>query len=223
MNYSNLYQNKPQYYYDGKNDGILNYLPDGLSIVLDVGCSSGGFGKLLKDRGLTVWGVEPNTKAAHEAESRVDHVINNIFDETILDLIQDQKFDCIFFIDVLEHFTDPYSAIDLCKKMLRPNGYIISAIPNVLQYGNILKILKNQDWEYVEAGIMDKTHLRFFSKKSIVRLFEEKEFEIVHIDGIYTSCSILFRLINLLLFNKLESMKYVHFITVARLRNRQRL
>lgn len=73
--------------------------------------------------------------------------------------------------------------------MLKSNGYIISVIPNVLQYGNILKILRNQDWEYVEAGIMDKTHLRFFSKKSIIRLFKESELAIVEIVGAYKTCA----------------------------------
>lgn len=104
MYYQNLYKTKPKYYYDGKNEEILNYLPDDLSTVLDVGCSSGGFGKLLKDKGITVWGIEPNAEAANEAKSKIDNVINNVFDENVLDLIKDQKFDCIFFIDVLEHF-----------------------------------------------------------------------------------------------------------------------
>ena len=211
-----IYKTKPKCYFEGENEAILNYLPNHLSLVLDVGCSAGGFGKLLKDKGLTVWGIEPIAHAANQAKSKIDHVINDIFDEKILNIIQDQKFDCIFFIDVLEHMVDPYSAINFSKKILKSNGYIISSIPNVLRYSNILNILKKQDWEYVEAGIMDKGHLRFFSKKSITRLFKESGFTILTMDGINPHCNTIFKLLNFLFLNKFEDMKYTGFITVAR-------
>ena len=216
MDYQALYSTKSSHYYSGKRDDVLNYLPENLDLVLDVGCSSGEFGKLLKQKGLTVWGVEPDTASAEEAKSKLDRVFNDLFDDKLLQLFGDVKFDCIFFNDVLEHLVDPEAALALCKKILKPNGYVVSAIPNVLQYGNIVNILKTQDWQYTDQGILDKTHLRFYTKKSIVRLFQQCEYDLISIDGTYATCSKKFIFLNYLLFNKIESMKYTHFISVAR-------
>lgn len=218
MNYQEIYRNKPDSYFEGESQQIIKYVPENINIVLDVGCSSGGFGQLLKQKGLTVWGVEPNAKAASVAESKLDMVINSLFDDSILPVVGNTKFDCIFFNDVIEHFIDPLSALELCKKILSPGGCIISAIPNVLQYGNILTILKKQDWEYVDAGILDRTHFRFYSKKSIIRLFEEAGYSILNITGWYKTCSIKFKILNLILLNKIETMKYSHFITIVKIK-----
>ena len=165
---------------------------------------------------MTVWGVEPNIASAQLAKLKLDHVINDIFDEKLLSAFENTKFDCIFFNDVLEHLVDPEAALRFCKQILRPEGYVISAIPNVLQYGNMLTILKTQDWQYTEAGILDKTHLRFYTKKSIIRLFRECEYDLISINGTYATCSKKFLFANFLLFNKIESMKYTHFITVVK-------
>ncbi|MDX2067864.1 MAG: class I SAM-dependent methyltransferase [Haliscomenobacter sp.] len=215
MDYQKMYSKKPSSYFGGENYHILKYVPDNLNLVLDVGCSSGGFGALLKERGIGVWGVEPNEEAALSASKKLDRVINSVFDETILDQL-DVKFDCVFFIDVIEHLIDPESALNLCKKILKPNGYIVSAIPNILQYGTILNILKTQDWRYTDSGILDKTHFRFYSQKSILRLFNESGFTVLNNEGWYKKCSPLFKLLNFFLFNRIESMKYTHFITVVK-------
>ncbi len=216
MDYQALYSTKSSHYFSGKREDVLSYLPENLNLVLDVGCSSGEFGKLLKQKGFTVWGVEPSKASAEAAREKLDHVINDLFDDKLLDAFGDVKFDCIFFNDVLEHLVDPEAALSLCKKILQPGGYVVSAIPNVLQYGNVVNILKTQDWQYTEEGILDKTHLRFYTKKSIVRLFQQCEFDLVSIDGTYSSCSKKFILLNYLFLNKIESMKYTHFITVVK-------
>lgn len=216
MDYQSLYSTKSSQYFSGKREDVLSYLPENLNLVLDVGCSSGEFGKLLKQKGLTVWGVEPNTASAEAASSKLDRVINDLFDDKLLGIFGDVKFDCIFFNDVLEHLVDPEAALALCKKILKPSGYVVSAIPNVLQYGNILNILKTQDWQYTDQGILDKTHLRFYTKKSIIRLFQQCEYDLISIDGTYATCSKKFLLLNYLFLNRFESMKYTHFISVAK-------
>jgi len=87
MSYNNLYKNKKEYYFGGKRVDVLQYIPENLEVVLDVGCSSGDFGNLLKKKGISVWGVEPNTDAANIAKSKIDIVINALFDEKILSTI----------------------------------------------------------------------------------------------------------------------------------------
>ena len=127
-------------------------------------------------------------------------------------------FDYIFFNDVLEHMVEPWSALLRAKTLLKTNGFIVSSIPNVLHFRNILNVLISQDWKYEDAGIMDKTHLRFFSKKSIIRLYEECNFDVVKIVGInesYGSLRRIFKLINLILFNHLDDMRFIQFLTIA--------
>lgn len=206
--------NQEHQYYSHSRSEILPFLPSGIKFALDVGCGNGSFGKILKEHvGCVVWGVEPNQTVALEAQQNLDKVINSPFDKNLN--LEHQKFDCIFFNDVLEHLVNPYSALNICKLNLSKNGCIISSIPNILHFDTIYKILITQDWKYEDAGILDKTHLRFFTKKSIIRMFEECGYKIVSIQGINPAYSTKFKWLNKMLFNHLNDMKYIQYLTVV--------
>jgi 2-polyprenyl-3-methyl-5-hydroxy-6-metoxy-1,4-benzoquinol methylase len=200
---------------------MLGYIPKEASIILDVGCAVGSFGKLIKSQCLCeVWGVEINEYAASVAAQKLDKVICGAFDEK-LDLPK-SNFDCIIFNDVLEHLVDPFSALLFAKTLLRDGGKVVASIPNVRYFDNMWRLLVDRDWEYTQSGILDRTHLRFFTHNSIVKTFNDLGYDIEAIEGINPIEEFhpyrvrKFRFINYLLFNQIEDMRYLQFAIVAK-------
>src|SRR6478735_6638695 len=122
IQYENLkeqYASKSNGYYEISRAEMLPFVPVECARVLEIGCSSGGFGKLIKDRGsdTIVWGIEPDKTAADVAATRLDRVINGTFSPSLPE-IAGKTFDCIVFNDVLEHLVDPAQILDQCKQFL---------------------------------------------------------------------------------------------------------
>ena len=113
--------------------------------------------------------------AAPKANVKCDNIETYQFEN-------DEKYDYIIFGDVLEHLVDPYSLVDNLKKHLRPGGCIIASIPNILNAGAIYELLHG-GFEYKSAGILDSTHLRFFTKREVINLFHRRGYEIVDMFG----------------------------------------
>ncbi len=145
-------------------------LADGqLLTVLEVGCSTAYFGSALKTFGHTVWGIEPTPEPAQIAKSQLDFVFEGLIEDFIV-AHPDQKFDVIVFGDVLEHLPDPESVLLQCHALLKEGGAIVASVPNVTHLA-IRAMLMEGRWDYAELGIMDKTHLRFFTRETIQNLF----------------------------------------------------
>jgi 2-polyprenyl-3-methyl-5-hydroxy-6-metoxy-1,4-benzoquinol methylase len=207
-------------YFEIERHEMLRCIPQEASVILDVGCAVGSFGKLLKsNRSVEVWGVEINDYAASVAAQKLDKVICGPFDETI-DLPKN-NFDCIVFNDVLEHLVDPYSALLFSKSLLCKGGKIVASIPNVRYFDNVWKLLVGKDWKYTENGVLDRTHLRFFTQKSIIETFNSLGYEVESIEGInpleikHPSQFKKFMFLNYILFNQIEDMRYIQFAVVA--------
>ena len=207
-------------YIEKERHEMLDRIPKEAATILDVGCAVGSFGQLIKsERSSEVWGIEINDYAASIAAQKLDKVICGSFDET-LDLPKD-KFDCIVFNDVLEHLVDPYSALLYSKTLLRDGGKIVASIPNVRYFDNVWKLLVDKDWEYTQNGILDRTHLRFFTRTSILKTFSDLGYEIESIEGInpleqeHPHRVKKFRILNYILLNQIEDMRYIQFAVVA--------
>ena len=217
------YSSKPQGYYEQSRREMIEYVPPSSRSILEIGCGTGGFGAALKEAipGCEVWGIEPDAAAAGIAAKRLDVVINSLFSADAREL-SGQQFDAICFNDVLEHMIVPERALESCKALLSPNGVVVASIPNILFFYQIAEILIHQDWRYVDSGILDKTHLRFFTKKSIVRMFESCGYEISRIEGINSFRSTgsrfgwKYRVVNMLTLGRLSDWKYIHFAVQAR-------
>lgn len=201
---------------------MLPFIPQNAATILEIGCSAGTFGKLLKDErpGVEVWGIEPNEEFAGLAESRLDNFACATF-QAGLPVLEGKMFDCIVFNDVLEHLVNPEQTLLDSKEYLGENGVVVASIPNILFFYQILEILLEQDWKYRDAGILDNTHLRFFTKKSIVRMFETCGYEIVRIDGINASFGLKYKTLNFLTLGFLRDWKYVQFAVQARVSARR--
>jgi len=218
--YDNLteqYGAKPTGYYEMDRSEMLGFVPSGARSLLEVGCGSGAFGHLIKKTlaDCEVWGIEPDPSAAAVAQGRLDNVINGTFPAGA-DAIQGKRFDVICFNDVLEHLANPEKALMATKEFLTDGGVVVASIPNILYFYQILEIVLEQDWRYQVAGILDNTHLRFFTKKSIVRLFESSGFEIDEIKGINSCYGIKYRVANLITLGRLIDWKYIQFGVRAR-------
>ncbi|NID11657.1 class I SAM-dependent methyltransferase [Fibrivirga algicola] len=214
------YSAKDRQYYAQNRDEMLKYISPDTKSLLDVGCSSGVFGAAVKEHyGSTVWGIEPDEKAAKLAEVLLDRVYNTVFDENLN--LNGKKFDCIVFNDVLEHLVNPVAALELCKSYLTDKGIIVCSIPNIRFFDAVYQIIINKDFPQTDSGIFDKTHLRFFTKKSIVRLFTEVDYEIRMVEGINSIKELNikgyknFKILNSLLFNAIEDMEYLQYAVVA--------
>jgi SAM-dependent methyltransferase len=165
-------------YEDSNRPVLLNMVPPNIRRVLDVGCNQGGFGAALKARGdVEVWGVEPDRDSAAIAATRLDRVIVDFFRDTA-DL-PNQHFDLITFNDSLEHMTDPLEALSVARRKLMPGGIIQCCVPNMRHIESLEHLLIDKNWAYEENGVRDRTHLRFFTQRSAIELFESAGFEVL--------------------------------------------
>jgi 2-polyprenyl-3-methyl-5-hydroxy-6-metoxy-1,4-benzoquinol methylase len=203
-------------YYIQTRHEMLKYIPQNAGKILDVGCGEGQFGFQLKQLlNAEVWGMELDEKSAKVAESRIDKVL--IGDLTLkIDSLPNDYFDCIIFNDILEHLVDPYNTLLNIKQKLNTNGVVVSSIPNVRYISNLKKLLFDKDWKYEDEGILDKTHLRFFTKKSIIDMFELLGFDIIQMEGINPSKSKNLKLANFLLMGNLEDAKYLQYASITK-------
>lgn len=194
------------------------YVSASAQTILDVGCSQGAFGSALKQiRDVEIWGVEPGLQAASVAKERLDHVVNDIFHER--NTIPDSYFDLVTFNDSLEHMEDPAAALTLAKRKLRKGGRVHCCIPNMRHVDNLEHLLLERDWRYEDFGIRDRTHLRFFTEKSIVRLFNHTEFRVSSLIGInedwWHEEKRLRRLLFKLFPELTRDMRYIQFLVIA--------
>lgn len=219
------YETKAPAYFRYPRPEMLPFVPVRCRRVLDVGCADGAFGESLKrTRGIEVWGVEPTKSAAAAAKGKLDRVVEGVFDHQAG--LPAQSFDCILFNDVLEHMLAPELALRYARDLLAPGGVVVASIPNIRSFPTVWQLIFHARWEYQDAGVLDKTHLRFFTKSSIVDMFEREGFALETVSGINAYAGIpnvrrylwlSYRLANALLIRKFDDMRFQQFAVVARL------
>ncbi|MCX5757055.1 MAG: glycosyltransferase [Candidatus Hydrogenedentes bacterium] len=166
-------------YYANTRPEVAQFVPLGVRRLLDVGCGCGDFGRAIKqERGIAeVCGIEVVERAAAMARTVLDRVFS--VDIEAADLpFDDRYFDCITFADVLEHLRDPGAVLRKAARVLADDGVMIMSIPNVRFY-QVVAMLAEGGWEYAEAGILDRTHLRFFTARSMRKMVEDAELELL--------------------------------------------
>ncbi|MGA3144008.1 MAG: class I SAM-dependent methyltransferase [Verrucomicrobiota bacterium] len=211
-----LYDSKHAGYFEYSRPEMLPFVPESARKILDVGCGAAGFsGTLKKLRPVEVWGVELNKSASEVARGRIDKVFHAPFGPE-LDLPRNY-FDVICFNDVLEHFADPGSVLRHAKTLLAPEGCIVASIPNFRFFDNMVKIIVRKSARYVHEGIMDRAHLRIFTKSSIALLFDEAEMAVERVEGINSQyVSNKFAFFNVLTLGWISDMRFLQFAVVAK-------
>lgn len=164
-------ENKETWYYAFVRKDIAPLLPAMAAKTLEVGCGGGGTLAWLKDSGYARWtaGIELNPDAAAVARTRVDCLYEGDVDRN-LGCFADESFDLVLCLDVLEHLVDPWATLQRLQRLLRPGGHLIVSLPNVRHYSVTFPLVFSGRWQYAEAGIMDRTHLRFFSHAGAIDL-----------------------------------------------------
>ncbi|MFK7834114.1 MAG: class I SAM-dependent methyltransferase [Winogradskyella sp.] len=210
------YNNKPEAYYSFPRHEMLALLPKTAKRVLDVGCGQGTFAAQIKGfNNAEVWGIEYMPKEGELAKDIVDQLFIGAVEDFISEL-PENYFDAIFFNDVLEHLAYPDDVLRALKSKLVKDGLIISSIPNIRNFRVLKMLVINGDWDYQDHGIMDKTHLRWFTKKSIRKMYESLGYEVISNNGINPSKSLKPYLYNIPLLFTAMDMKYTQFATVAK-------
>jgi SAM-dependent methyltransferase len=213
------YADKDRDYYEARRPEMLALIPTSAKRVLDVGCGAGGFGAVIKrERGCEVWGLEPEADAAAGAATRLDRVIQGLFTED--SGLPVKSFDCIVFNDVLEHILDPGRALVYARSLLRDGGAIVASIPNIGHFPTVWRLAIRGEWEYTERGILDKTHLRFFTRSSIRAMFESSGYRLSWLEGINDYCQLIpadralwryYKLLSLFPKRGIRDMRYLQF------------
>ncbi len=168
-------------YYQSDRPEMAGFLPEKYSHVLEIGCGEGCFTRHLA-ASCEVWGVEMHNGAAAEAAEKMFKVIPGDYRQ-VAGQLPDRYFDLVVCNDVIEHMHDHDWCLESIKTKMAPGASLVGSIPNVRYFPLLFQLLIRKDWNYEEAGILDRTHLRFFTEKSLKRTLNQHGFVIEKFRG----------------------------------------
>lgn len=210
-------------YPEDPRDDIRPHLPERAASILDVGCGRGGFGPTLRAAygpDARIVGVE--AVAASAATARAGHgfdeVVEGFFPAA---LTSGERFDLICFNDVLEHLLEPDAVLEAARERLTPSGRVLAAIPNITYIPTTVDLLKGR-WDYTDDGLLDRTHVRFFTRSTMLEMFARTGFHVDVCQGMNsiwdkwrTDPNILRRHAKRVAARALSHRQFLHFLVVA--------
>jgi len=201
-----------------KREEFLSLVPLDAKKALDVGCGSGGLGSILRKKGIEVIGIENSEGLHKEASEKLKQVFLADIEKFQMPFSKGY-FDCIIYGDVLEHLIEPLAVLKNHKEYLNDNGYVIASVPNVRYYKLITRLVFSGSWDYMDKGILDRSHLRFFALINLKELFIEAGYEITEIRYNIVAARGL-RILNLFLFGLLKNfLVYQYYIKAKKSNN----
>jgi 2-polyprenyl-3-methyl-5-hydroxy-6-metoxy-1,4-benzoquinol methylase len=191
------YAGKTADYFEDRRDEMLPFIPIGARHVLEVGCGNAAFAAHLKtQRRVEVTAIEAHPDA--------------------LPKLAGEHFDCIVLNDVLEHLVDPWDVLTRLRHFLAPDGVVVASIPNIRYHPVFKEFVLQGRWQYRQDGVMDRTHLRFFTRQSMQELFVSTGYAMRRIEGINAiSLPWKFSLLNQLCGQALADTRFKQFACVA--------
>ena len=147
--------------------------------ILDLGCGSGALGQYLSEtRSCTCDGLTwSEAEAAHARPNYRTVVVDNLETCDLTARFLNQRYDYIVCADVLEHLSQPERILEACKGLLTPQGKLLISVPNAAYCGLVAELLQGE-FRYREEGLLDRTHLRFFTRRSLIRFIQEQNWNI---------------------------------------------
>ena len=202
---------KDQKYYRQTRPEVTPLLPKEYFRVLEIGCGAGGFLNNLKEE-IEYWGLEPNAEVLKVSADRMHKTFNGIYKD-FEDEIPNDYFDLVICNDVIEHMTDHEYFFASIYKKIKKDGFLIGSVPNVRFIMHLKEMLIQQDWHYKKHGILDETHFRFFTLKSLRRSLQHHGFRVNKLSGIRPVKSrkmmFVYYLLNILSFGKNRDIKFL--------------
>ncbi len=215
-----LYKEKSIDYYISVRQDLIKLIPRlDNQRILEIGCGGGDTLIEIKKQGIAgeVVGIEMNSlDSSNQNSNLIDKLIIGNIEQIELDY-PEKYFDVILCGDVLEHLIDPWSLILKLTKHLKENGIWIISLPNIREISTLYKIVIKGDFKYVDGGILDKTHLRFFCKKNIIELIRIPQ---LGIPQIYTDMDTfqgfsIRKIINKITLRAFEQFLAIRYVIVA--------
>jgi len=195
---------------------MVAFVPETARTILDIGCGAGGYGRTLKASrtAIEVWGVESNPDIAQIAAKHLDRVVIASFPGPVD--VPSNSFDVVQFNDVLEHMADPWEALRQANQILKPTGVVVASIPNVRYLPVLFNLVVRGEWKYTPSGVLDSTHLRFFTRSGIRSLFSDCGYDIERISGIHPLSRWQVQFLSAFFPVVANDMRYIEFAVVAR-------
>lgn len=164
-------------YYSYQRREILPLLPHAATNILEIGAATGQtlrWMKAIYPSAMTT-GVELNGALADELCRNADVAIIGNINECFPQL---KRYDLILLLDVLEHLIDPATVLRSVRQLLNPGGQVIVSVPNIAHLSVTIPLLFGRRFTYQDAGILDRTHLKFFVEDTAVKLLNEANFHV---------------------------------------------
>lgn len=207
--------------YDFPRDDVMRVVPPSARRLLDVGCGGGGFGRNLRGKlpNLEIHGIEPDAVSARAAgRAGYDEVAVGYFPDALSGL-PSTKYDVVCFNDVLEHMPKPDAALQTARTLLEVGGTLIVSVPNVRNWSVWLPLLRRGRWDYTEQGILDSTHVRFFTRGTIRELLEASGWQVHEIVGVNHNGQGRKNLVRVLGGARLQDFFWQQFVVTASIAN----
>jgi 2-polyprenyl-3-methyl-5-hydroxy-6-metoxy-1,4-benzoquinol methylase len=214
-----LYRDKEEGYFNYPRLDLLEMLPRGAGLrILEIGAGNGATLRTAKAQGIASYTVgvdlvEPVLVA--DGLPPVDRFLLGDV-ESLAGELGAEEFDVVLCADVLEHLFDPWRTVRLLAGLLKPGGLFLSSIPNVRNFRALRSIVLEGDFRYAEAGLLDRTHLRFFCRRNIRELFEGAGLRVEAMESNMGAYGLRHKAINALSFGLLSDFFVFQYRTRAR-------
>ena len=169
--------------YEGARPDVQAVVPIDATRILELRCSTRRVGAAIKARQhVRITGVELDELYAEDAKASIDRAIRSSAEGFMAEPAPDSAyFDCLIAADVLEHLVDPWDVLSKSVSMLAPGATVVVSVPNVLYWPQLRRLFTEHRWPRDDAGIFDRTHLRWFTRSDAIELIEQAGLDLVRV------------------------------------------